>query len=225
MIINLIYITIFFEQTGGTADIMTLLRAEDGTLQEMGPATGGPWGGNNVNDEFLEFITEVCGREMMHQFKNEHIDDYISLFSRDFEVKKRSVIIDDKIFITLPYALTQLFKNSKGVRTISDAIQKSRFAAEGVTYNSNKLKITGNMFKKFFSATSQSIVQLIKESLNEYPEVDVVLMVGGFSNSTEVYTSVKEEFVGTKVVVPADAELSVLKGAVLLGHNPYNSIG
>lgn len=47
-----------------------------------------------------------------------------------------------------------------------------------------------------------------------------ILLVGGFAESPMLQVAIKKAFIDKKVIVPQDAGLAVLKGAVLYGHEP-----
>lgn len=48
----------------------------------------------------------------------------------------------------------------------------------------------------------------------------MLLLVGGFSESAILQHAIRTEFPDKRIIIPEDAGLSVLKGAVLFGHNP-----
>jgi hypothetical protein len=45
-------------------------------------------------------------------------------------------------------------------------------------------------------------------------------MVGGFSECSLIQEAVQEAFPDKRIIIPEDAGMSVLKGAVLFGHRP-----
>ena len=209
--------------TGGTADITVHSRKIDNTLVELRPASGGPWGGKAVDDSFLSFMVDICGKDLIEKLRTDHQDDYIGLFSRDFEVKKRSKLTGDNVNFAIPFNMLELLKKSKTVKTLDDAIQRSKYASRGVKYNkkNHRLLIPAEIFRELSTPTASCIVKHIKTIFRErkFGNLDIVMMVGGFSNSDEVHSAMKKEFYDKKLIVPADAELAVLKGAVLFGHN------
>ncbi|CAG2215187.1 unnamed protein product [Mytilus edulis] len=96
---------------GGTADITVHQRISDGTIQEVVPPSGGPWGGKSIDEAFFKFLCEICGTKVMEDLKSIELEDYIDLF-REFETKKRSVRNNNQtnVVITLPVSLTDLVK-------------------------------------------------------------------------------------------------------------------
>lgn len=76
------------------------------------------------------------------------------------------------------------------------------------------------MIKNLFKEPTDDINNQISHLL-EHNAVDAIILVGGFSESTFVYKSIKELFASSvKVLNPPECGLSVLKGAVLFGYEP-----
>ena len=50
--------------------------------------------------------------------------------------------------------------------------------------------------------------------------ISMIILVGGFANCKILLQQVQQYFPSTRVIVPVDAGLSVLLGAVLFGHDP-----
>ncbi|KAH3822080.1 hypothetical protein DPMN_123850 [Dreissena polymorpha] len=51
-------------------------------------------------------------------------------------------------------------------------------------------------------------------------DVETILMVGGYSESPILQEAIKKKFPNIKIIVPPDAGLAVIKGAVIVGHCP-----
>lgn len=73
---------------GGTVDITVHKKADDGTLEELIPASGGPSGGTSVDKEYEKFLEKIGGEGILRSFARINMEDYLNLF-RDFEFKKR----------------------------------------------------------------------------------------------------------------------------------------
>ena len=95
---------------GGTTDITFHKRCKDGKLKEIHSATGGPWGGRNINEAFFNFLAELFGKHVIDQLKMKYMDDYLEL-EREFETKKRTITSDksDKnVKMTFPLSVFDL---------------------------------------------------------------------------------------------------------------------
>jgi molecular chaperone DnaK (HSP70) len=78
------------------------------------------------------------------------------------------------------------------------------------------------MVKGFFDNAIQSIVEHVHVILH-MPEVrgtSAVLMVGGFSESPMLQDAIRKAFPKLRIIIPRQAGLAVLIGAVIYGHNP-----
>ncbi|KAH3891140.1 hypothetical protein DPMN_015229 [Dreissena polymorpha] len=76
--------------------------------------------------------------------------------------------------------------------------------------------------RSFFTTTLTQIITHTSDLL-EKPDcvgVEAILMVGGFSESKLLQEIVKMMFSQLKIIVPPEAGLAVLKGAVIYGHCP-----
>ena len=58
-------------------------KKSDGTLKELHKASGGPWGGNVVDNNYIQFYEKLFGQDTMNRFKKEEMIDYFDLL-RDF---------------------------------------------------------------------------------------------------------------------------------------------
>ncbi|KAH3815787.1 hypothetical protein DPMN_144318 [Dreissena polymorpha] len=68
------------------------------------------------------------------------------------------------------------------------------------------------------SKTVNHISGILKEE--RIKDVGLIVLVGGFAESPYVQHRIKEELPGMKMIVPGEAGLAVLKGAVMFGHKP-----
>ncbi|OWF39271.1 heat shock 70 kDa protein 12B-like [Mizuhopecten yessoensis] len=207
---------------GGTADITVHQRQPDKTLKELHAATGGAFGGKSVDDAFGAFLEEIVGAENIQAMKEKHMDDYVHLL-REFEMKKRKITEETpaKVTMTIPFALVELLQEDKMRKSIDDAVKKSRFSST-VTSGRQKIQIMNAEFRKFFRPTIDGIISHMEEILYDrrFMDVKYILMVGGFSDCILVQNAIRHRFTEKVVIVPDDAGLAVLKGAVLFGHVP-----
>ncbi|KAK3099979.1 hypothetical protein FSP39_012866 [Pinctada imbricata] len=207
---------------GGTADITVHQKCEDNTLEEVQPASGGPWGGKSIDDNFEQFLKDIIGPKKYENFKENNMEDYIDLF-RSFETKKRTInpdkLEEGNTNMTVPVGFTSIVKGGK--KGMETAISQSKHA-ETVTFEKGKFKWKNKDFAKFFDETTKHILDHIEELFqdNDVKDVKTILMVGGFSECKLVQAAIKSKFKNKKVVVPEDCGLAVLKGAVYFGHVP-----
>ena len=82
--------------------------------------------------------------------------------------------------------------------------------------------ISPTTFQSFFAGAMSSIIEHVKNIFKDprCQNLTGVLLVGGFAESDMVTESLRKSFPDTKFIVPSEAGLSVVKGAVLYGHEP-----
>lgn len=190
----------------------------DGKLKLVHKASGGPWGGNRVNEEFHNFIREVIGKNIFESFVKENITDYLFL-NGQFETKKRRIDqkSNDVIFMQLPVTLSETYLEMSG-NPLSKSIKNTMYSKD-IDVEKGKIVITAAKFRSFFSNTIKGIIGHVKMVLDkpECKDIKYILVVGGFSESPLVVEEIRSHFPLKTVINPIDSGLSVLKGAVHYG--------
>ena len=174
-----------------------------------------------IDQAFLNFLESVITPAVMSRFKEEHKDDFIDLM-REFEVKKRTVEPDmeSKVTIKIPISMHELYRDTYDAE-IRDSLRNNPNLNTKLTFAGDKLRVESEVMKGMFQETCDNIVRHLKEIFKE-PAVngtETVLMVGGFSESSMVRHAVEVSFPNKRLIVPHEAGLAVLKGAVIFGHN------
>lgn len=204
---------------GKTVDISIYQKRSNGTLKELHKPTGGPWGGTKVDEAFLQMIINIVGASILQTFKNYFKADDIEI-KRELEIKKRTVKpeFNPKITVKLPVSLVATVKEETG-ENIMKMIQQSQYANR-MTWLCDKLRMETDLFKGFFREPIKMLVEHLQQLMAEdnLSDVSTLLMVGGFSESPMMSDAVINAFPAKRVIVPEDAGLAVLKGAVLFGH-------
>ncbi|KAL3831483.1 hypothetical protein ACJMK2_023224 [Sinanodonta woodiana] len=200
---------------GGTADITIHEVGESGTLIELSPPSGGPWGGTKVDDAFDNLLKNVFGELVVSSFTQKNKTDELDL-RREFELKKRKFAGKDKmIFKGLSTISKMLEENGQTLeQTLSGTIYEGH-----VMHKRDKVHIPGTLMSKLFQDVKTKIIQHMREVLTQHSNVNIILMVGGFSESKVIKTAVTEAFPHKTVIIPEEARLAVVKGAVMYGHN------
>ncbi|XP_071120953.1 heat shock 70 kDa protein 12A-like [Mytilus edulis] len=208
---------------GGTADIIVQEKLENGHLKELHHASGNDCGGTSVDRSYLQIFEEIMGAKTVTKLQKEDPLTFLDL-CREFEVLKRTInpSKEDRVNITIPIVglneicekyLKKDFKNALAISPYADKIKVWK----------DKVRIDACFIKELFTPTINGIIMVIKEILLSVSGVTQILLVGGFSECILVQDAVRrsfEESHNIKVIVPKDAGMSVLKGAVLFGHRP-----
>lgn len=211
---------------GGTGDVTVHEVIDENTLKELNVASGGAWGGTNVDRAYMDMLISIFGEDVIKKFKTERRTDMLE-FQRDFEMKKRTV--RDRmgqntrpVIISIPACLSEYVREMKGW-SLENAISNSEYADKIKLKPGNKFAIARELMETLFQKPKEQIVQHVREILeNQDSEnrISAILMVGGFSTSNIIVDAIKEAFPDLRVVVPPDPGLAVVKGAVLYGHAP-----
>ena len=195
---------------------------DDGKLRELHKASGGAWGGTTVDEAYKDMLVKIFGQNVFNKFRKENMDDYIDIF-RTFEVRKCvvSTTTEYDIIISLPATLVETYTKERK-STFKLAVKNSTVSNYVTSKRGNKLRIKPAYMRQLFSVPTDNIIKHISKllSMDVVKGVKTVIMVGGLSESSIVCETVKLLFPNLNVVVPADAILSVIKGAVVFGYKP-----
>ncbi|KAK3604535.1 hypothetical protein CHS0354_000357 [Potamilus streckersoni] len=207
---------------GGTADITVHEKLRGGKLKEVAKASGGPWGGTAVDAAFFKLLVDLVGNPAMTTFQKEQKYDFLDLF-REFESAKRNLTATttDKITIKLPVSLQELCKATKKC-TFKECVEKSSYSNQ-IKLISDKMRFDPELVRDLFRQVTDKIVDHVEGLLKKSPDVSMILMVGGFSESGFVQDVIRSKFqdkMKMKVIIPREAGISVLNGAVIFGWKP-----
>ncbi|KAK3610273.1 hypothetical protein CHS0354_029733 [Potamilus streckersoni] len=209
---------------GGTADMTIHEKLQRGGLKEVCKASGGPWGGTAVDTAFLQLLISIVGGPVMHKFMKTQVYDYLDLL-REFESAKRnfSMGTKDKINLKFPASLNEICKEMTG-NDLKFCVAESVHSST-VTVLNDKIRLHPDLMRSLFRKVTDNIIRHVKSMLSQGAgrEVTLILMVGGFSESTFVQDVMRGEFHdknGLKVIIPKDAGISIMNGAVIFGRKP-----
>lgn len=203
---------------GGTADFSVHEVEENGSLTELYRASGGPYGGMYVDQEYLKIYNLLFGQGTIEQLKHDDMIEYLTI-TREFETKKRTVSKSQGCqFITrLSPVLNQKYSDNEKKRIIESSCLKGH-----VSIFKDKLKLSQEVLEGFFKDSLDNIVKHVQTILKHTRNIDTILLVGGYSESPMLQETFRSEFKGKQIIIPQDCNLAVMKGAVLFGFNPQH---
>lgn len=150
-------------------------------------------------------------------------------FVREFEAVKRTVNTAEKdieqkkkkVNMTIPVTSLDKICQKFHQKSFEDLVKKSEYAND-VTLMGDKLRINGDFMRSLFEPSIDAIIVLMREILSkpEAKKVSNILVVGGFSDCVLVQDAIRKAFSNKRIIIPEDAGMTVLKGAVLFGHRP-----
>ena len=207
---------------GGTADITVHEKASNGQLKELCRATGNDCGSTSIDARFFKVLQEIVGEKLLSELKENYPLSYLDLV-REFEVVKRTVGTENKqkFSIRIPRFSIEKICQEFERKSLQSAIASSSHVNE-ITLINDKLRFNADLMIKLFTPTIDSIIILMKNTLSNRStnSLSTILMVGGFSECPLIQDAVQAAFLGKRIIIPEDAGMSVLKGAVLFGRRP-----
>ena len=211
---------------GGTCDIVAHEIVCENEIKELLCVNGGPFGGNAVNNRFTKFMGDILGHAFIEQFQRECPEHWFVFINR-FERAKKMAEDDgnSRIKLEIPWEMKSKFeefqKGSDGPKNIEKVLNQKE---KGIRFSSGSIVLSNNVVKALFQDTVQAIVTKVREVLDTNPDLvfDYIFMVGGFSESSFLQRAIKQEFEkqngGCKVIIPDEAQMAIIRGAVLNGH-------
>jgi molecular chaperone DnaK (HSP70) len=208
------------------ADITVLQTIYNGQLKELCRVTGDDCGATSVDDRFFKMLDEIAGGKLISELKENVHFSYIDLVHY-LELVKRSLRTETKTKVSVIIPLVQINKKCQefGGKDLQSSIDSSSYVNE-LTLCRDKLRFSADLLKKLFIPTIDSIITLIKNTVSNRStngisnNVSNIVMVGAFSDCPIIQDAVYKAFPDNQIIIPEDAGLSVLKGAVLFGHRP-----
>lgn len=196
---------------------------QNGHLLELERASGGDWGGISVDTAFKRALVEITTEEMIENYSHKYPSDFLELF-RNFEnMKHKFKKGDDLSSVTslrLPFSfIEECFETFD--TDLTTLISNSKFKDE-IIVKRDRMQIQLKSLKSFFQPACNGIIKHVKELLKspKAKGVNKILMAGGFSTSWILQEEIQNAFPDCQVIVPIDAGLTVLRGAVMFGFYP-----
>lgn len=188
-------------------------------MRELHQATGGACGGTAVDAAFESRLTDILGERVMKTLREKRAETYLDIF-REFEIAKRGI----KPNVTGTIRMTLSVVTIEEVcAEIKEKNLKEKFTnVKGMYIKGDKLHIDVETMKKFFESPTKDLIKHMQAILDS-PQtngISLILLVGGSANSQFIQSEVEKAFTSVKLVVPPEAGLAVLKGAVIFGHCP-----
>ncbi|XP_051724544.1 heat shock 70 kDa protein 12A isoform X3 [Ctenopharyngodon idella] len=208
---------------GGTVDLTVhQIRLPEGHLKELYKASGGPYGSIGIDYEFEKLLCKIFGQDFIDQFKIKRPAAWVDLMIA-FESRKRAATPDrsNPLNINLPFSFIDYYKKFRG-HSVEHALRKSN--VDFVKWSSQgMLRMSPDAMNALFKPTIDHIIQHLTE-LFERPEVTDIkflFLVGGFAESPLLQQAVQKMLQGrSRIIIPHDVGLTILKGAVLFGLDP-----
>ncbi|XP_055028218.1 heat shock 70 kDa protein 12A isoform X4 [Misgurnus anguillicaudatus] len=208
---------------GGTVDLTVhQIRLPEGHLKELYKASGGPYGSIGIDYEFEQLLCKIFGQDFIDQFKIKRPAAWVDLMIA-FESRKRAATPDrsNPLNINLPFSFIDYYKKFRG-HSVEHALRKSN--VDFVKWSSQgMLRMSPDAMNALFKPTIDHIIQHLTELFDrpEVTDIKFLFLVGGFAESPLLQQAVQNMLQGrSRIIIPHDVGLTILKGAVLFGLDP-----
>jgi hypothetical protein len=196
------------------AYITVLQQNYNGQLNVLCRATGDDCGGASVTDRFCNMLEEIIGGNVIAELKKQEPADWRELLQQvRIRIEAFQTRMTSLLNFRIPEGLYYVCLRLHG-KDLKYAIGSSSYA--------RILRIKPDAMIKLFTPTIDSIITLMKNTVANKSTngLSNILMVGEFSECSLIQEAVKKAFPDKQIIIPKDAGLSVLNGAVLFGHRP-----
>ena len=196
---------------------------ENGAIRELYKATGGTFGGQNVNRQFRILLEQIFTKSFLDNYERHNPVDWLCLMN-DFEVKKRGKRICEggTTRIRLPGSFLSKFLSQRGC-DINTAIRQHYNLDEIKVLRNEYLCLEPKVMRQLFNPVLDDIISHLSNLLAkpELSEVKFAFLVGGFSDSAVLQERIKGHFGHAyRILIPHCASLAVVQGAVMFGQKP-----
>ncbi|XP_055758202.1 heat shock 70 kDa protein 12A-like isoform X2 [Salvelinus fontinalis] len=208
---------------GGTVDLTVhQIQLPEGHLKELYKASGGPYGSIGIDYEFEKLLCKIFGPDFIDQFKIKRPAAWVDLMIA-FESRKRAAAPDrtNPLNINLPFSFIDYYKKFRG-HSVEHALRKSN--VDFVKWSSQgMLRMNPDAMNALFKPTIDHIIQHLTDLFDkpEVCDIKFLFLVGGFAESPLLQQAVQNMLHGrSRIIIPHDVGLTILKGAVLFGLDP-----
>lgn len=210
---------------GGTIDITAHQVMEDGNVKELIKATGGNWGGTRVDEEYMDFIKCLIGETTTKEISKNASSVFFEA-CREFESAKRTIkpTSDIRFSVRIPTQIGEMYmkmhpgKDLKSIKSVSTKTKKTI----NISVIGDKLRMASNDAQYFYGNSIGKITDHLQELFRQKNgrDISTIIIVGGFGESPMLIEGIKSTFPKMRIIIPQEAAWSVLRGAVIFGHDP-----
>ena len=157
---------------GGTADFVVHEILKDGGFRQLYKASGGDFGGDTVNIQYMEFLESLFSASVLNNFKQSYADLHFEMMD-DFEEKKRQFgkYGDNRgTKLAIQSALLKRFENNK--RTLKQVTLEPIFSPiVSFDQQSERLEISYKQMEKFFEKSVYGIIEHLKAIIADCKDI------------------------------------------------------
>ena len=190
-----------------------------GNLKQLSPPSGGAYGSMNINDYLIKLVEEIFTKEKIDDLRKNRYD--LWKITLDSIEKKKKELRDDESDAP-NYKIDIRFENNCEPGLFSWIFGKkcSKIISYGkVEYDNKYLYIPKNIMRQILLKNINKIIEHIKKLIEDFPNIDLMVLTGGFSKCNLLKEEIKRNFnFPYKELI--DPEVSIMRGAAIYGIQP-----
>ena len=196
----------------------------DFSVKELYQSRETSGGLRQVYKAYEQLLTEIFGAPVMAKVSRSYPEDYADLYK---EFIRKGIYIkcgqkEKKITFAIPISLIEVFEEDTG-KVIQKSIDNSKYHSK-INLIGDRIRFSKELVTDLFTDPCNAIIELVSATL-KIPEIKGtknIFMIGEFPEFVILKEIIKPAFPEMDVVIPADAKLAGLKGAVIYGHENGN---
>ena len=155
-----------------------------------------------------------------HRYRNKCPRQWLDLMTTFEKAKKEAKPGERPISINLSWEMGSQYSSITGKQV--DRVIRQSGGSYGVRFDNGLIIIHNDAVKKMFDPVTDEVVKHVRNLLahSKVSGCEYFFLVGGFGESAFLQNAIKSAFSSVKVLVPTEAQMAVIKGAVLYGHKP-----
>ena len=190
-----------------------------GNLKQLSPPSGGAYGSMNINDYLIKLVEEIFTKEKIDDLRKNRYD--LWKITLDSIEKKKKELRDDESDAP-NYKIDIRLENNCEPGFFSWIFGKkcSKIISYGkVEYDNKYLYIPKNIMRQILLKNINKIIEHIKKLIRDFPNIDLMVLTGGFSKCNLLKEEIKRNFnYPYKELI--DPEVSIMRGAAIYGIQP-----
>lgn len=177
------------------------------------------WASCQVQKDFEELFALLVSESFLDYFIHKYPMEYHDIL-QELKTKMHCTPSDSqKVTIKMPAFLMEKFKRKTG-KSIEKAVQKTIMKGH-MEFKLDKCKMAPEIFQSLFTDAAKHIVNYMKEELlSRFPDAEYIILIGEFAQSPILQDIIKASFPTKNILIPQEARMTAIKGAVCLGQKP-----
>ena len=180
-------------------------------IEQISPSLGKFIGSMNINNDILEIVKQIIGKDTIEKYKKEQLEGYIKFLTDINYIKENFNYYDGYNIFELNLKYIDRIKNIKN-NIYNNIIYDNNNLS--IKTENNIIYLPYNIIKKIIIKTINKIIEFIKEEYKKRKQTHLIL-VGGFWKSQIFLNEFKNRLKKIHYSILDDKEYSIVKGAIL----------